>query len=155
VTRGFSARELGFYKDWSSKHQSPVGSHITRYGEPLIGPVYPTSNISNSFHSSAYPLPSSFPSIQDVAQGSAQYSNPDFHENLWKQHSVGAFSYLSSSSNTSLFVDGYARTVDACVNRRTSSVLTFGLSLDDLKELANDLWTIHDNASEATQIVHM
>jgi hypothetical protein len=43
--------------------------------------------------------------------------------------------------------EDYAIFTDKCINRRTPIAL-IDVSLDDLKDLANDLWTIHDNFSE-------
>ena len=40
--------------------------------------------------------------------------------------------------------------IDKCIKRRTTSLTGIDISLDDLKELANDLWTMHDNSSEET-----
>lgn len=38
----------------------------------------------------------------------------------------------------------YALLTDKCINRRISAALIH-VSIDDLKDLANDLWTIVDN----------
>jgi hypothetical protein len=43
--------------------------------------------------------------------------------------------------------EDYALFTDKCINRRTSTAL-MDVSVDELKDLANDLWTIHDNFSE-------
>jgi len=40
--------------------------------------------------------------------------------------------------------------IDKCLSRRTTSLASIDVSLDDLKELANDLWTMHDNSSGET-----
>lgn len=47
-----------------------------------------------------------------------------------------------------MFAD-YAKVAQTCVDRRKIGILP-GLvdSLDDIKELVNDLWTIHDGYSE-------
>lgn len=46
--------------------------------------------------------------------------------------------------------EGYAIFIDKCISRRTTSIASIDVSLDDLKELANDLWTMHDNSSGET-----
>jgi hypothetical protein len=44
---------------------------------------------------------------------------------------------------------------EKCKNRRTSAIALLDISSDDLKDLANDLWTIHDNFSEDSQSLEM
>jgi hypothetical protein len=60
------------------------------------------------------------------------------------------FSSLSTSSNLTTLLEGYAMFIDQCIKRRTTSLTAIDISLDDLKELANDLWTMHDNSSQET-----
>lgn len=43
-----------------------------------------------------------------------------------------------------------ARLIQRCIQRRTSAVTHIGLDIDELKELGNDLWGIHDNFSGDT-----
>ena len=62
---------------------------------------------------------------------------------------VESYTSISTSSATSTMFKDYALFTDKCINRRTSSAL-IDISLDDLKDLANDLWTIHDNFSEVS-----
>jgi len=59
-------------------------------------------------------------------------------------------SSLSTSSNLTALFEDYAVFIDKCIKRRTTSLTAIDISLDDLKELANDLWTMHDNSSEET-----
>ena len=49
----------------------------------------------------------------------------------------------------------YALFIDKCISHRTCAVALVDISLDDLKDLANDLWTIHDNFSEDNQSLGM
>ena len=60
---------------------------------------------------------------------------------------VEGYTSISTSSAISTMFEDYALFTDKCINRRTSAAL-IDVSLDDLKDLANDLWTIHDNFSK-------
>lgn len=44
----------------------------------------------------------------------------------------------------------YATFVEDLVKHRSGVDAIIGLDLDDLKDLGNDLWTIHDNYSDGT-----
>jgi len=90
-----------------------------------------------SVHGPTYPLPSSFPSF------SSDWWSP-------RATSTEMFSSLSISSNLTVLLEGYALFIDKCIKRRTTSLSAVDISLDDLKELANDLWTMHDNSPEGT-----
>ncbi|KAG7086082.1 hypothetical protein E1B28_003598 [Marasmius oreades] len=111
--------------------------------------------INNSMRSSTrlppYPIPTSFPSILvdnkeprilvdrgRAKQGSLDTSLPAGTANPGGP--VGIFSSLSvSPAISSIFAD-YARFVSKCVEQRRGWVEDH----DGLKELVNDLWTIHD-----------
>lgn len=87
-----------------------------------------------SVHSIAYPLPSSFPAF------TSDWPSP-------RPPYTEASSSLSTSRNLTTLLEGYAMFIDKCARRRTTSLASIDVSLDDLKELANDLWTMHDNSS--------
>ena len=57
-------------------------------------------------------------------------------------------SSVSASPNITKSLNGYALLVENCVARRSSLLPSIGVSLDDLKDLANDLRTMRDNALE-------
>ena len=63
---------------------------------------------------------------------------------------VGIFSSLSATAGTGILFADYARFVSKCVERRRGSALIQGIvdDLDDLKELVNDLWMIHDGYAD-------
>ena len=90
--------------------------------------------VASSVHGLAYPLPSSFPTLA---------SSP-------RAPCTEVSSSLSTSKNLTALFEGYAMFIDKCVSRRTTSLSSIDVSLDDLKELANDLWTMHDNSSGET-----
>ena len=55
------------------------------------------------------------------------------------------FSSISMSKNTSRRFERYATFIDKCTKRQPHMALSMGLTSDDMRELANDLWSIHDN----------
>ncbi|CAA7263931.1 unnamed protein product [Cyclocybe aegerita] len=121
VTRGLSPRQIGAYEEWIEKKRTATGPY------------------TKSTHSFAYPLPSSFPPLtSEEDQYLLSSSNPI---------STQVLSTLSTSSNTANLLEGYALFVEKCLKTRTSVVISAGTSFDDLKELANNLWTMHDNSS--------
>jgi hypothetical protein len=61
---------------------------------------------------------------------------------------VEGYTSISTSSAISTMFKDYAIFTDKCINRRISTTAVIDVSLDELKDLANDLWTIHDNFSE-------
>lgn len=60
---------------------------------------------------------------------------------------ASVFSSLSSSSGTGKIFKKYAKFVDSAVRRRRD-ILTSDEERDDMKELANELWTVHDSLAE-------
>lgn len=126
VTRGFSTKSIQIFESWSSLS--------TSYVKRIHGPPYP--------------LPDSFPLIS----GGATSITPGIADSL---PTVEAYTSISTSSATSKMFESYALFTDKCVNHRTSAVTLIDISLDDLKDLANDLWTIHDNFSEDEQSLGM
>lgn len=54
-------------------------------------------------------------------------------------------SRLSTSNGLAHLFKGYASLIDASLRRRTAGVLSMGFDADDIRELTNDLWIIHDS----------
>jgi hypothetical protein len=55
-------------------------------------------------------------------------------------------SSLTTTSLTSKLFKNYATFVEKCVKRRIDSGT--GVEFDELRDLGNDLWTLHDNFSD-------
>ncbi|KAJ7505868.1 Misato segment II tubulin-like domain-containing protein [Mycena galericulata] len=124
VTRGFSSKEITAYNEWL--RQSGID-------ESLV----------SSIHAAAYPLPTSFPSFFTAAETSLQPRGaPGI---LSRPRSVSVFSSIGASSGTAGLFSGYARFVETCA-RRKIAVEHMGVDADEMGDLANDLWTLHDNA---------
>ncbi|KAK0472500.1 mtDNA inheritance protein Dml1 [Armillaria novae-zelandiae] len=118
VTRGFTTHSLGAYDQWSAR-SSLHDMFITRT------------------HAPAYPAPPAFvPFLRPTNPLSWSRSGPT---------PVETFSSVSTSSGTARMFADYAKFVDSTLRRRTLGVVSD--EIDDLKELANDLWTVHDNFS--------
>lgn len=118
VTRGFTTHSLGAYDQWSAR-SSLHDMFITRT------------------HAPAYPAPPAFvPFLRPKNPLSLSRSGPT---------PVEMFSSVSTSSGTARMFADYAKFVDSTLRRRTLGVVSD--EIDDLKELANDLWTVHDNFS--------
>ncbi|KAF8200179.1 mtDNA inheritance protein Dml1 [Pholiota molesta] len=133
VTRGFSANQLAEYAKWSAEHRS--------------------SNISSvaSIHASAYPMPSSFPPFKHRVSESPVIASGLTASRPSSLPTTEVFSSMSTSSNTAKYLGGYALFIEKAAQRHTTAIASMDISVDDLKDLANDLWTIHDNASEVTE----
>lgn len=54
------------------------------------------------------------------------------------------FSSLSTTSSTAKLFSRYATSIETCLSRKFA-LESIGSDADELKELANDLWTLHDN----------
>ncbi|KAJ6584373.1 mtDNA inheritance protein Dml1 [Mycena capillaripes] len=128
VTRGFS----------------PTG--INSYNERLSSSNFDRSMVSST-HAAAYPLPTSFPPF---------FSSTDVYEAqsgplgiLSRPRSTSVFSSIGATSGASEFFSGFARFVEDST-RRKISVLEAGIDLDEMGDLANDLWTLHYNAGGET-----
>ncbi|KAJ3509360.1 hypothetical protein NLJ89_g5262 [Agrocybe chaxingu] len=122
VTRGLSPRQIGAYEEWIAGKRTATGPYTRSF---------------------AYPLPSSFPSLTGLTgQLEDQYALPSSNPT-----SIQVLSTLSTSSNTANLIEGYALFVERCLKTRTSAVISAGITFEDLKELANDLWTMHDSSS--------
>lgn len=77
-------------------------------------------------HSTAYPLPTSFPRI--------------FESNHPKADTVSLFTSLSTTPRTYALFSTYARFVETHLDFGGA----VGLDRDEMKELGNDLWAICD-----------
>ncbi|KAJ3994637.1 Misato segment II tubulin-like domain-containing protein [Lentinula boryana] len=99
-------------------------------------------------HTQAYPLPSSFPDIFCDEEILTNYTRTPHADRSSVLPSATLFSSLSTSSSTAEMFSEYATYLQACVDRRKTGILP-GLveTSDDIKELVNDLWTIHDGYS--------
>ncbi|KAJ3806431.1 Misato segment II tubulin-like domain-containing protein [Lentinula aff. lateritia] len=130
VTRGFSASNLQAYNSWYSQ-------------EVIKGPFV------SSTHAQAYPLPSSFPDIFRNEGILTNHRQTLHMERNLVLPSASLFTTLSANSRTAEMFADYAKVAQTCVDRRKIGILP-GLvdSLDDIKELVNDLWTIHDGYLE-------
>lgn len=58
-------------------------------------------------------------------------------------------SSLTTTSATSSLFSNYATFIERCVKRKTDTGT--GIEPDDLKDLANELWTLHDNYVDGDQ----
>lgn len=136
MTRGLSSTQIGAYEKWSSAQRSPSVGYGSRYVITLDSSTLLMLfvAVTSSVHGLAYPLPSSFPTL--TSDRPSPYTEMS--------------SSLSTSRNLTALFEGYAMFIDKCVSRRTTSLASIDVSLDDLKELANDLWTMHDNSSGET-----
>lgn len=54
------------------------------------------------------------------------------------------FSSIASSSSTGTLFSTYAISIEGCLKRGPIAE-TVGMDKDELRELANDLWSLHDN----------
>ena len=112
----------------------------------------PITTCTRIHHGPPYPLPDSFPAIPGDVTNIMPSGIIDGSDIL---PTVKAYTSISTSSATSETFESYALFIDKCINRRSSAVALMDVSSDDLKDLANDLWTIHDNFSENNQTLEM
>ncbi|KAL0570525.1 mtDNA inheritance, partitioning of the mitochondrial organelle [Marasmius crinis-equi] len=94
------------------------------------------------------PLPSSFPSIftdHTILDHDARRRVNGVNSN------VGIFSSLSVTPEMGTLFADYARFVSKCIEQRRGSTLIRGIvdDMDELKQLVNDLWTIHDGYADS------
>ncbi|KAH7927011.1 tubulin nucleotide-binding domain-like protein [Leucogyrophana mollusca] len=80
-----------------------------------------------------YPLPSSFPPILSA-----------------RPRSTAMFSALSTGPSTASLICSYAKFVDGCARRKNGIIM--GIEDDDIKNLANELWTIYDNSGGEEEV---
>lgn len=96
-------------------------------------------------HAPAYPLPASFPTF------------PLGKNNLIRRPGVLAttpvLSSIAISTSTAALFASYARLVEQCLRRVSSTDVIPGVDRDEMKELANDLWTLHDGYVDDEYVV--
>ncbi|KAJ7626585.1 Misato segment II tubulin-like domain-containing protein [Mycena polygramma] len=129
VTRGFSPSGITSYHEWLS-------------GSDTRG------SMVSSTHAAAYPLPTSFPAFFSPTEDTLPRNGPPGV--LSRPHFTSVFSSIGATSGASDFFSGYARFVADSV-RRKISISEAGIDLDEMADLANDLWTLHYNAGGETE----
>ncbi|TFK19554.1 tubulin nucleotide-binding domain-like protein [Coprinopsis marcescibilis] len=121
VTRGLSDADL----------KAINGAYNTRLS---------SSQHLTSFHRSAYPLQTSFPSFiwpeDQVIPPQTPGSVP----------AAKGISALSTSDSLASFLKGYASFAEEQLRRKSAAALNL-VDIDDLRELVQDLWSIHDTYS--------
>ncbi|KAF8990150.1 mtDNA inheritance protein Dml1 [Cyathus striatus] len=122
VTRGFSPSFITGYENWSANSKSIPQTLVSR------------------FHAPAYPLPTSFPSFFNPAANVLSPSGSPYYS-----YTTKALSSVTSSTTTASLLKERAIFIEACVKRRAGAVVASGIESDELKDLVNDLWTMHDN----------
>ncbi|CAK5270363.1 unnamed protein product [Mycena citricolor] len=126
VTRGFSRSAMSSYTEF-----------LDRTGN---------AGIVSSLHAPAYPLPSSFPAFftSDAPETSAGLGSGGVLR-LSRPRSTAVLSTVGTSRETAQLFAGCAKFLDDKLRRRFP-VDSLGIDVDEMKELANDLWTLHDTA---------
>ncbi|KAF8194333.1 Misato segment II tubulin-like domain-containing protein [Mycena galopus ATCC 62051] len=119
-----------------------LSTGIKSYNERLS-----SDSVVSSTHAAAYPLPTSFPAFFSSAETSLPRSGPSGL--LSRPRSASVFSSIGAASGASDFFSSYARFLDDSI-RRKISVENCGIDLDEMGDLANDLWTLHDNSGGET-----
>ena len=147
VTRGFSNNTIELFDSWSSK-VSPLSSAYVKRCDQKNGYTswsFESYNSCIRIHGPPYPLPDSFPPIPGDATGVTPLeSRSGIADTSGILPTVEGYTSISTSSAISTMFKDYALLTDKCINRRISAALIH-VSIDDLKDLANDLWTIVDN----------
>ncbi|KAF5340043.1 hypothetical protein D9611_012424 [Ephemerocybe angulata] len=99
-------------------------------------------------HSLGYPLPTSFPSFllpdNAIEQGSQSLiaTTPDSTIGTIK----GVATLSTGTGKMPALLRRYATFAETCLKKRAQAALSeSGIDLDDLRELVNDLWAMHDN----------
>ncbi|KAF8225980.1 tubulin nucleotide-binding domain-like protein [Tricholoma matsutake] len=119
VTRGFSMSDVSAYNSWSAS-LSLQETFISR------------------FHAPPYPIPTTYPLFSDTVSTSTS-SHPGI-----LTRPCALFSSIASSSSTGTLFSTYAISIEGCLKRGPIAE-TVGMDKDELRELANDLWSLHDN----------
>jgi len=122
VTRGFTPTLLSKYDEWRSDCL-------------LKGTTVSTT------HALAHPLPSSYPAILHESDFlDSSYKGSHHHAPL----AVSAFSSISTSNGTAKMFSTYAQFIQRTQRQGSAVYSSVGLEADELRELINDLWTLHD-----------
>ncbi|KAJ7166314.1 Misato segment II tubulin-like domain-containing protein [Mycena crocata] len=125
VTRGFDSHpRITSYNEWRSHRQSDIDDSLV-----------------SSTHAAAYPLPTSFPAFFRSADTP---SGPSGQGLLSRPRSTSVFSSIGATSGTAALFAGYAAFLEECA--RTQKISNAGIDGDEMRDLANELWTLRDNA---------
>ena len=96
-----------------------------------------------SIHLPPYPLSISFPTFDTPLLSHSRAQTRTHLDQPSPLPSIPMFSSLTTTSETATLFSAYATFVSECIRRKSDVVV--GLDLDILRELGNDLWTLHDN----------
>ncbi|EPQ55584.1 tubulin nucleotide-binding domain-like protein [Gloeophyllum trabeum ATCC 11539] len=123
TTRGFSRADRQLYDAWQEKSGIPFALYdIT--------------------HAPALPLPTSFPPIINPSLRIPP-ATPDKKARA-TTYSTRCLSSLYATSVTSRLFSSYASFVEDCVKRKKQFKEILGMEVDEIKELASELWMMHD-----------
>lgn len=92
----------------------------------------------------AGPLSAVLPSNSTSLHSHNIYTTPHTLCPYQASGSTGILSRLSTTSNLADLFKGHASFVDTSLRRRSAGVMSMGVDTDELRELVNELWTIHD-----------
>lgn len=152
VTRGFSSRQIEDYSKWSSQYQGSNFSYSAKSSGFIFLYFLPVFNFFyfSSIHAFPYPLADTFPQSKELGVENSQGTSEPVQPESSALRAVQSYSSLSASANTAKVLEKYASFIEDCVRRRGSAITSIDISSDDLTELVNDLWTMHDNSSAET-----
>ncbi|KDQ54693.1 hypothetical protein JAAARDRAFT_182189 [Jaapia argillacea MUCL 33604] len=122
VTRGLQLSDIAAYDKWKE------GSNI-----PMI--------LYSSVHAPAYPLSPSYPSLF------SSFSTPQPAHFHLQSHQTSLLSSIFATSHTSHLFSAYASFLDDGIKRKVDFENILGMDIDDMRGLASDLWTLHDNCN--------
>ncbi|KAJ7465029.1 Misato segment II tubulin-like domain-containing protein [Mycena latifolia] len=128
VTRGFSHAWITSYNEWHRR--SGIDDSV----------IFST-------RAAAYPLPTSFPAFFSSPEPSLPPTGPSGL--LARPRSTAVFSSIAATSGSADFFSRYARFLENCA-RKKIPVENAGIDIDEMGDLANNLWTLHDNAGGET-----
>jgi hypothetical protein len=57
---------------------------------------------------------------------------------------VKSYTRVSTSSNLARMFKDYASSLDFALRRRNVGIMSVDVDIDEIRELVNDLWAIHD-----------
>ncbi|KAG6825236.1 hypothetical protein H0H92_004326 [Tricholoma furcatifolium] len=122
VSRGLTRAATSAFQDWSSRRAL-------------------SDTLVSSIRTTPYPLPTSYPMFFKDARSSANslrkgiFSGPE---------SCAVFASLTTSSQTAYTFLSYASAIETYLKKK-QDVNVLGFERDDLQDLTNELWTLHDN----------
>ncbi|KAF5378475.1 hypothetical protein D9615_007082 [Tricholomella constricta] len=91
-------------------------------------------------HAASYPIPTSFPSFFK----SADVTAPVRRGILTQPVECAMFSSLSTGTSTAHLFSSYASAIESYLKRKPA-VEALGFDSDEVKDLAHDLWALHDS----------